>query len=54
MTLESAADLVLSEPFYAPSTEGALDGLLARRETMRQQIAGIASGLHGEARRALD
>ena len=48
------SDLVLSEPFYAPSTDGALDVLLSSRETMRLQIAGIATGLHGEARRALD
>ena len=52
--LTESADLVLQEPFHAPSTEGALDHLFARRESIKGRIEAIASFMDGEARQALD
>jgi hypothetical protein len=46
----SAAHALVEElPFFAPSTEGALDGLLAKRETMRARIEAVAAALDGDA-----
>lgn len=45
--------LVLSEPFYAPSTEGALDHLFSMRDGVKQRIEAIAGFMDGEARQAL-
>lgn len=47
------SDLVLSEPFYAPSTEGALDHLFSLRDSIKGRIQSIASFMDGEARNAL-
>ena len=52
--LDDSADLVLQEPFYAPSTEGALDHLFSRRDAIKGRIEAIASFMDGEARQALD
>lgn len=46
-------ELVVSEPFYAPSTEGALDHLFTRREAIKGRIEAIAGFMDGEARMAL-
>lgn len=46
-------ELVLSEPFYAPSTEGALDHLFSLRDGIKGRIESIASFMDGEARSAL-
>ena len=51
--LTESADLVLQEPFYAPSTEGALDHLFSQREAVKGRIEAIASFMDGEARQAL-
>lgn len=56
MTLNDVTEdgaLVLSEPFYAPSTEGALDHLFARREAIKSRIEAIAGLMDGESRMAL-
>lgn len=47
-------DMVLAEPFYAPSTEGALDGLLARRDAMKGRIEAVAESIDDESRGAMD
>ena len=52
--LTETGELVLQEPFYAPSTEGALDHLFTRRESIKGRIEAIASFMDGEARQALD
>lgn len=52
-TLAESTDLVLSEPFYAPSEDGALDTLLARRDRLAEAIAAVASGLDGDAKLAI-
>ena len=46
--------LTISDPFHAPSTEGALDHLFSRREAIKGRIEAIASFMDGEARQALD
>lgn len=46
-------ELVIAEPFYAPSTEGALDHLFTRRESIKSRIEAIAGFMDGEARMAL-
>src|SRR5690606_26722574 len=51
--MDEAGELVLQETFYAPSTDGALDHLFARREAIRERIEAIASFMDGEARMAL-
>src|SRR5690606_6512352 len=48
-----SADLVLQEPFYAPSTEGALDHLFSQRDAIKARIEGIANFMDGESRNAL-
>ena len=56
MTLDDVIEdggLVITEPFYAPSTDGALDHLFARREAIRGRIEAIAGFMDGEARLAL-
>lgn len=52
--LTDSADLVLQEPFYAPSTEGALGHLFSRRDAIKGRIEAIAGFMDGEARQALD
>lgn len=47
------ADLVLSEPFYAPSTDGAIDHLFGMRDAIKARIEAIANFMDGEARNAL-
>lgn len=51
--LDEAGELVLQETFYAPSTDGALDHLFARREAIKGRIEAIAGFMDGEARMAL-
>lgn len=46
-------DLVVSEPFYAPSTEGAIDHLFAQRDAIKARIEAIANFMDGETRSAL-
>ena len=46
-------ELVITEPFYAPSTEGALDHLFTRRDAIKGRIEAIAGFMDGEARMAL-
>lgn len=46
-------NLAVSEPFYAPSTEGALDHLFTLRDGVKQRIEAIAGFMDGEARQAL-
>lgn len=53
MTLNESTGLVLEEPFYAPSNEGALDHLFSRREAVKSRIAAIAGFMDGEVRLAL-
>lgn len=55
MSLEhiESGDLVLSEPFYAPSTDGAIDHLFALRDGVKSRIEAIAGFMDGEARSAL-
>lgn len=48
-----SAELVLQEPFYAPSTEGGLDHLFAMRDAVKGRIEAIAGFMDGEARNAL-
>lgn len=47
------SDLVLAEPFYAPSTEGALDGLLSQRDGMKARIQSVAASIDDESRGAM-
>lgn len=56
MNLDSViedGELVITEPFYAPSTEGALDHLFTRRDAIKGRIEAIAGFMDGEARMAL-
>lgn len=46
-------DLVLSEPFYAPSTDGAIDHLFSMRDAVKARIESIANFMDGETRNAL-
>ena len=53
MTLNESTDLVIDQPFYAPSNEGALDHLFSRREAVKARIEAIAGFMDGEVRLAL-
>lgn len=48
------SELALSEPFYAPSTDGALDHLFTRRELVKANIEAIAGYMDGPANFALN
>lgn len=47
-------ELQISEPFYAPSTEGALDHLFSSRDGVKKKIEDIAGFMDGPARLALN
>lgn len=51
--VDGSGDLLLQEPFYAPSTEGALDHLFSLRDGVKGRIESIANFMDGEARNAL-
>jgi len=46
-------ELIVEEPFFAPSTEGALDHLFNLRDGVKGRIEAIANFMDGEAREAL-